>query len=123
MTVAYLAAIKVRSHLLSLFCKVQFLKRPVPEITWKVYVWISSEIKADKEDQNPTDEVLAAESLANYMRSNNSFVMDVFQVQKFIKNIGYKPNFRCILNSDGFKIQEYPLELYDRLERALKEFF
>lgn len=28
-----------------------------------------------------TDEVLAAESLANYMRCNNSFVMDVFQAQ------------------------------------------
>ena len=35
---------------------------------------------SDKDDRNPTDEVLAAESLANYMRSNNSFVMDVFQV-------------------------------------------
>ena len=28
-----------------------------------------------------TDDILAAESLANYMRSNNSFVMDVFQAQ------------------------------------------
>lgn len=36
---------------------------------------------SDKDDRNPTDEVLAAESLANYMRSNNSFVMDVFQAQ------------------------------------------
>ena len=32
-------------------------------------------------DAIPPDEVLAAESLANYMRSNNSFVMDVFQAQ------------------------------------------
>lgn len=41
----------------------------------------NAKFDADKEDQNPTDEVLAAESLANYMRSNNSFVMDVFQAQ------------------------------------------
>lgn len=31
--------------------------------------------------QKPSDEVLAAEALANYMRCNNSFVMDVFQAQ------------------------------------------
>ena len=30
---------------------------------------------------SPTDEVLAAEALANYMRFNSSFVMDVFQAQ------------------------------------------
>ena len=29
----------------------------------------------------PSDDVLAAEALANYMRFNNSFVMDVFQAQ------------------------------------------
>ena len=41
----------------------------------------NAKFDSDKDDQNPTDEVLAAESLANYMRSNNSFVMDVFQVK------------------------------------------
>ena len=30
---------------------------------------------------SPTDEMLAAEALANYMRFNSSFVMDVFQAQ------------------------------------------
>ncbi len=30
---------------------------------------------------DPSDEVLAAESLANFMRCNNSFVMDIFQAQ------------------------------------------
>lgn len=33
------------------------------------------------EHNENSDEVLAAESLANYMRSNSSFVMDVFQAQ------------------------------------------
>jgi ubiquitin carboxyl-terminal hydrolase 31 len=41
----------------------------------------NAKFDSDKDEQNPTDEVLAAESLANYMRSNNSFVMDVFQAQ------------------------------------------
>ena len=36
---------------------------------------------SEKDPETPTDEVLAAESLANYTRSNNSFVMDVFQAQ------------------------------------------
>lgn len=31
-------------------------------------------------EQRLSDETLAAESLASYMRCNNSFVMDVFQV-------------------------------------------
>ena len=47
---------------------------------------------SDKDDRNPTDEVLAAESLANYMRSNNSFVMDVFQVCIDIIKDGKKSN-------------------------------
>ena len=36
---------------------------------------------SEKDPETPTDEVLAAESLANYTRTNNSFVMDVFQAQ------------------------------------------
>ena len=41
----------------------------------------SLEKDSEKDPETPTDEVLAAESLANYTRSNNSFVMDVFQAQ------------------------------------------
>ena len=52
----------------------------------------NAKFDSDKDDQNPTDEVLAAESLANYMRSNNSFVMDVFQVHTDIVKNGKKPN-------------------------------
>lgn len=35
----------------------------------------------EQENNETSDEVLAAESLANYMRCNSSFVMDIFQAQ------------------------------------------
>ena len=42
---------------------------------------LGSNSNANGFNQPPSDEVLAAESLASYMRFNSSFVMDVFQAQ------------------------------------------
>ena len=42
---------------------------------------IGSNSNANGLNQPPSDEVLAAEALASYMRFNSSFVMDVFQAQ------------------------------------------
>ena len=49
--------------------------------------WLFSGVNNKEESSQPpsvpSDETLAAESLANYMRCNNSFVMEVFQVRKY----------------------------------------
>ena len=44
----------------------------------------------------PSDETLAAESLANYMRCNNSFVMDLFQVTTL--SWLFSANIKCVLS-------------------------